>query len=48
MKKEKNLAFIDGQNLYRGTTETDPKWKVNLFKFNIYLKNITLKKLIIF
>ncbi len=37
MKKEKNLAFIDGQNLYRGTTETDPKWKVDLFEFRKYL-----------
>jgi len=36
-EKEKNLAFIDGQNLYRGTTEGDPKWKVDLFKFRIYL-----------
>ncbi len=37
MKKEKNLAFIDGQNLYRGTTETNPKWKVDLLKFRKYL-----------
>ncbi|MFA5755020.1 MAG: NYN domain-containing protein [Candidatus Paceibacterota bacterium] len=37
MKKQKNLAFIDGQNLYRGTTETNPKWKVDLFKFRKYL-----------
>jgi uncharacterized LabA/DUF88 family protein len=41
MKKDKpveiNLAFIDGQNLYRGTTLTDPKWKVDLFKFRKYL-----------
>lgn len=34
---ENNLAFIDGQNLYRGTTLTDPKWKVDLFKFRKYL-----------
>jgi hypothetical protein len=31
MKKDKlienNLAFIDGQNLYRGTTLTDPNGK---------------------
>lgn len=43
MKKDKlienNLAFIDGQNLYRGTTLTDPKWKVDLFKFRKYLAN---------
>ncbi|MFA5310464.1 MAG: NYN domain-containing protein [Candidatus Paceibacterota bacterium] len=34
---ENNLAFIDGQNLYRGTTLTDPKWRVDLFKFREYL-----------
>ncbi|BFT94866.1 MAG: hypothetical protein MNSN_08780 [Minisyncoccus archaeiphilus] len=43
MKKDKlienNLAFIDGQNLYRGTTLTDPKWKVDLFKFRKYLSD---------
>jgi uncharacterized LabA/DUF88 family protein len=36
-KKENNLAFIDGQNLYRGTTEIDPKWKVDFCKFRKYL-----------
>jgi uncharacterized LabA/DUF88 family protein len=36
-KVENNLAFIDGQNLYRGTTLTNPKWKVDLFKFREYL-----------
>lgn len=34
---ENNLAFIDGQNLYRGTTLTNPKWEVDLFKFRKYL-----------
>jgi hypothetical protein len=34
---EQNLAFIDGQNLYRGTTMTNPKWEVDLFKFRKYL-----------
>jgi uncharacterized LabA/DUF88 family protein len=33
-----NLAFIDGQNLYMGTTTGDNPWKVNLLKFKIYLK----------
>jgi uncharacterized LabA/DUF88 family protein len=41
MEKEKiveeNLAFIDGQNLYRGTALTSPKWKVDLLKFRKYL-----------
>jgi uncharacterized LabA/DUF88 family protein len=34
---EENIAFIDGQNLYKGTTETSPKWTVDLFKFRDYL-----------
>lgn len=39
MDKEKNnLAFVDGQNLYMGTTLSDNSWKVNLFKFKIYLE----------
>lgn len=34
----KNLAFIDGQNLYMGTKSSDKPWKVNLAKFKIYLE----------
>lgn len=34
----KNLAFIDGQNLYKGTRSSDNPWKVNLPKFKIYLE----------
>lgn len=39
MKKsvENNLAFIDGQNLHLGTTQNN--WKVDLYKFRIYLKD---------
>jgi uncharacterized LabA/DUF88 family protein len=37
MKRENNLAFIDGQNLYLGTTQNN--WKVDLKKFRIYLKD---------
>lgn len=37
MKKENNLAFIDGQNLHLGTTQDN--WKVDLQKFRIYLKD---------
>ena len=37
MEKEKNLAFIDGQNLYMGTMSDDPKWKIKLSKFRKYL-----------
>ncbi|MDQ5912050.1 MAG: hypothetical protein QG568_263 [Patescibacteria group bacterium] len=34
----KNLAYIDGQNLYMGTTMSDKPWKVDLAKFRIYLE----------
>ncbi len=34
---EKNLAFIDGQNLHLGTKEGG--WKVDFVKFRIYLKD---------
>lgn len=47
MKKlsKQNIAFIDGQNLYKGTTETDPKWTVDLFKFREYLtKKYSIEK----
>jgi uncharacterized LabA/DUF88 family protein len=37
MKQEQNIAFIDGQNLYRGTILTNPKWKVDLLRFREYL-----------
>ena len=36
-KKENNLAFVDGQNLYMGTKSSQPAWKVNLAKFRKYL-----------
>lgn len=34
----KNLAYIDGQNLFMGTTKREPSWRVNLKRFRIYLK----------
>lgn len=34
---EKNLAFVDGQNLYMGTTKSHKPWHVDLFKFRVYL-----------
>ena len=37
IKKENNLAFVDGQNLYLGTTTGKNKWIVDLAKFRIYL-----------
>lgn len=37
---EKNLAFIDGQNLYMGTAKDGlPPWKINLARFKVYLEN---------
>lgn len=39
-KKESNIAFIDGQNLYMGTTlNKKDSWKIDLKKFRIYLKD---------
>ncbi len=35
---ENNTAFIDGQNLYLGTTELDESWKIDLIRFRVYLK----------
>ena len=41
MKKEqiKNIAFIDGQNLYMNTAKKEvDSWKINLVRFRIYLE----------
>ena len=37
MKKNYNIVFIDGQNLYLGTKQDG--WGVDYKKFNIYLKD---------
>ena len=37
MKTASNIAYIDGQNLYMGTTTSKPSWKVDLFRFRKYL-----------
>lgn len=38
MKKDThNIAYIDGQNLYRGTTKSSPEWNINLSRFRRYL-----------
>lgn len=37
MEKEKNIAFIDGQNLHMGTRQFG--WSVDYKKFRIYLKD---------
>jgi len=33
-----NQAFIDGQNLQLGTTKARPAWKIDLYRFRVYLK----------
>ncbi|MCF7815767.1 MAG: NYN domain-containing protein [Candidatus Pacebacteria bacterium] len=33
-----NTAYIDGQNLFMGTTKRDPSWKVDLLKLRVYLE----------
>jgi uncharacterized LabA/DUF88 family protein len=39
MHKEKNLAFIDGQNLYMGTAKREQHpWRVQLSRFRVYLE----------
>ncbi|PIR68468.1 hypothetical protein COU49_00820 [Candidatus Nomurabacteria bacterium CG10_big_fil_rev_8_21_14_0_10_35_16] len=37
MKTDNNIAFIDGQNLYLGTTKSEKSWTVDLNKFRVYL-----------
>jgi len=37
-KELNNTAFIDGQNLYLGTTLSEKSWEVDLFKFRVYLE----------
>ncbi len=37
-QENKNLAYIDGQNLYMGTTNNTPRWEINLVRFRIYLE----------
>lgn len=32
-----NIAYIDGQNLYMGTSKSDPKWHIDLARFRVYL-----------
>lgn len=33
-----NQAYIDGQNLYFGTTTADEPWEIDLRKFRVYLR----------
>jgi len=34
----KNYAFVDGQNLYLGTTKNEISWEIDLVRFRIYLE----------
>lgn len=34
----KNIAYIDGQNLYMGTAKSEPSWHIDLARFRIYLQ----------
>ncbi len=34
----KNIAYVDGQNLYLGTTQREPKWVIDLARFRVYLE----------
>jgi len=34
----KNIAYIDGQNLYMGTTKSDPSWSIDFVRFRKYLE----------
>lgn len=39
MEKElQNIAYIDGQNLYMGTTKSSPRWRIDLARFRTYLR----------
>jgi len=40
-----NIAYVDGQNLYMGTTKREPEWQINLTRFRVYLdKKYHVKK----
>jgi uncharacterized LabA/DUF88 family protein len=33
-----NIAYVDGQNLYMGTSQTQPPWEIDLKRFRVYLE----------
>jgi uncharacterized LabA/DUF88 family protein len=35
--KSRNIAYIDGQNLYMGTTKSEPHWMIDISRLRIYL-----------
>jgi uncharacterized LabA/DUF88 family protein len=36
--KPKNIAYIDGQNLYISTAKNEPRWSIDLSRFRVYLR----------
>ncbi len=36
--KTMNIAYIDGQNLYMGTSKSEPSWDIDLVRFRVYLE----------
>ena len=39
MEKENNHAYVDGQNLYLGTSKLEKNsWNIDLFRFRVYLE----------
>lgn len=38
MKTVQNIAYVDGQNLYMGTTKSSPRWNIDLARFRTYLQ----------
>lgn len=37
-KNLRNIAYVDGQNLYMGTTKNENPWGVDLLRFRVYLE----------
>ena len=37
-KKQNNVAFVDGQNLYMSITTADKPWLIDLVRFRVYLR----------
>lgn len=35
-----NIAYVDGQNLFMGTTRSANPWKIDLSRFRIYLRDL--------
>lgn len=33
----RNIAYVDGQNLYMGTAKSIPRWNINLARLRVYL-----------